>query len=348
VNVVLLTSHAIAEHDDVEMFTRMPGVDVYSIGGAYDEAHPFEDKRPAVPGIVRHPDLEAATDAQRVHLEETLGAPFGVIDWAKAHLAPAVVEWADAVIVHHFPEQWIGGNWAALRAAGRRVIWRTCGQSDIRLELAMRRFREQGLEIVRYSPRERDYFGQALAFAGEDALIRFGKDPAAWTGWTGEIAQVGNVTQHMAQRGVACGYNYWREATAGLPVWPAGPGSDVIPGGTGALDYEAMRRYLRQSRVYLYTGTRPASYTLGLIEAMLTGTPVVSIGPGAFDPPGLLEPLALFHHDDPAKARRVLASLLSDHSEAEAVSRAQQALARSLFSLDTVSAQWAAYLGVAA
>ena len=45
-NVLLLTSHAIAEHDDLDMFTRM-GVNVYSIGGAYDTI-PFEGKRPAV------------------------------------------------------------------------------------------------------------------------------------------------------------------------------------------------------------------------------------------------------------------------------------------------------------
>jgi hypothetical protein len=40
-----------------------------------------------------------------------------------------------------------------------------------------------------------------------------------------------------------------------------------------------MRDYLRRIRAYLYTGTQPASYTLGLIEAMMTGVPVVSIGP---------------------------------------------------------------------
>jgi hypothetical protein len=40
-----------------------------------------------------------------------------------------------------------------------------------------------------------------------------------------------------------------------------------------------MRATLRRARAYLYTGTQPASYTLGLIEAMMTGVPVVSIGP---------------------------------------------------------------------
>jgi hypothetical protein len=64
----------------------------------------------------------------------------------------------------------------------------------------------------------------------------------------------------------------------GLPRTFAGPHSEKI-GGLGALPYDEMRDYLRRIRAYLYTGTQPASYTLGLIEAMMTGVPVVSIGP---------------------------------------------------------------------
>jgi glycosyltransferase involved in cell wall biosynthesis len=50
-----------------------------------------------------------------------------------------------------------------------------------------------------------------------------------------------------------------------------------------------MRAYLRKIRAYVYTGTQPASYTLGLIEAMMTGVPVVSIGPESMWVPDLFE-----------------------------------------------------------
>ena len=344
-NVLLLTSHAIAEHDDLDMFTRM-GVPVYSIGGAYDE-RPFEGKRPAIPGVIRYPELEAATNAQRAWLSEELGDPHDRIDWAKACLAPEVVDWADTVIVHHFPEQWIGGNWDALR--GKRVIWRTCGQSDPRLEVAMSRFRADGLQIVRYSPKERDAFGRWGVFAGEDVLIRFGKDPDEWTGWHGTDAVVGNITQHMAQRGDACGFDFWREATTGLDAQPAGPGSQEMPGGVGELDYEAMREYLRRIRVYLYTGTRPASYTLGLMEAMLTGAPVVAMGADAFVPRELYEAhnITLLGFDSPDKARRMVRNLLGDRDWAAGIGRGQQLRARELFALDKIMGQWADFLGVA-
>lgn len=345
-NVLLLTSHAIAEHDDLLMFTRMPGVDCYSIGGAYDTARPFEGKRPAIPDVVRFPDLEAASERQRARVTRDLGDPGPNIDWAKARLAPEVVEWADVVIVHHFPEQWIGGNWDALR--GKRVVWRTCGQSDPRLEQSMARWRRLGMEVVRYSPKEAEAFTAWGAFAGQDALIRFGKDPDAFAPWTGEWLAVGNITQHMRQRGDACGFDFWEEATRGLPVRPAGPGSEVLRDGQGELDYSAMRGYLRSMRTYLYTGTRPASYTLGLMEAMLAGIPVVSIGPGAFFPSALFEPLALFVHDDPAAARADLRRLLDDDVAAAEASAATRARAVDLFGLDAVSAQWAEFLGVAA
>ena len=68
------------------------------------------------------------------------------------------------------------------------------------------------------------------------------------------------------------GLYYYLEATRGLYARPAGPGSERLRG-VGSLSHEDMLDYLRRCRVYLYTGTQPASYTLGLMEAMLTGIP---------------------------------------------------------------------------
>jgi hypothetical protein len=137
--------------------------------------------------------------------------------------------------------------------------------------------RLEGLEIVRYSPKERNLGN----YAGETTLIRFGKYPEDWGGWTGHWPVVGNVSQHAPEphgRDDALNWRFWEEATQGLPRTFAGPHSEKI-GGLGALPYDEMRDYLRRIRAYLYTGTQPASYTLGLIEAMMTGVPVVSIGP---------------------------------------------------------------------
>jgi hypothetical protein len=338
-NVLLLTSHSIAEHDDLDMFTRM-GVPTFSIGAYTNPQRPGDDKRPALSNAPYFAEFEALCHEQRTkHGDEPTDF---VIDWAKGDLHPDIVEWADVIIVHHFPEAWIGGNWPNI--ADKRVVWRTCGQSDPRLERSMYRYRREGLEIVRYSPRERTVFSRTDAFAGEDAMIRFGKDPTEWAGWRGDVEVVGNITQHMAQRGDACGFWYWAEATKNLPVRPAGPGSDAI-GGIGILGFEAMREYLRSIRTYLYTGTRPASYTLGLIEAMMTGVPVVSIGRGAFGCDGLLEPFGI-NHDDPAVARADLDFLLRDEQAALDMSVATRERAIELFALDRVMRDWREFLGI--
>jgi glycosyltransferase involved in cell wall biosynthesis len=267
VNVLLLTSHSIAEYDDLRMLSDL-GYDVFSIGAYTNPGQPGDDKRPALPDVPHHADFEALCWEQRARHDGD--DPGFVIDWAKGDLHPGIVDWADAIIVHHFPEAWIAGQWDRIR--DKRVIWRTCGQSDPRLEAEMARL--DGLEIVRYSPKERNLGN----YAGETTLIRFGKYPEDWGGWDGGSVAVANVTQNMVERADACNLAFWRAATEGLPTLPAGPHSEQL-GGVGALTYDEMRDYLRAARCYLYTGTQPASYTLGLIEAMMTGVPVVSIGP---------------------------------------------------------------------
>jgi glycosyltransferase involved in cell wall biosynthesis len=132
------------------------------------------------------------------------------------------------------------------------------------------------------------------------------------------------------------------------------PGSEDI-GGPGALTYDEMRGWLRRARVYLYTGTQPASYTLGLIEAMMTGIPIVSIGPSWMDVfpygPDLFEGHEIVEcpragaHDDPIDAETHVQRLLEDVDAARDSAERGRARAIELFGKDTIGAQWAAFLG---
>lgn len=345
-NILLMTAHEIAESDDLRMFTDM-GMDVFSIGAYTNPARPNLDMthggrglRPPLPDAPYHADLEALCNVQREkHHGE--GTEFGIVDWAKADLHPDIIEWADVIIAHHFVDTWLGGQWDAIRH--KRVIWRTCGQSNPRLEMEMGRL--DGLQIVRYSPKEREAFEALGVFAGEDALIRFGKYPADYGPWVGDDLHVGNVTQNMDLRGEHCGYPFWLEATKDLPVKPAGTGSERI-GGTGELSYPAMLDYLRHLRVYLYTGTQPASYTLGLMEAMLSGVPIVSIGPDQMWIPALFEghEIAGEYADDPVMARLDLAQLLRSDQIAGLWSERVRQRAIDLFGIETIATQWRAFL----
>lgn len=343
-NVLLVTAHSIASFDDVRMLHAM-GHQVFNLDAYINPAHPHVDSRPALPDVPAFPDLQAAVD--RIGAEDNLTA-------AKVHLPDELVEWADVAIYHHYLDAWMVPNFERLRSAGVRVIWRTCGQSDFRLEDMMRSYRDAGLEVVRYSPAEERFFEPTGHWAGADAVIRFGKfvdDYPTWTGPQGGAEPfVANVTQDMAGRGEWCGLTFWTRSTAGLKAAPAGPGSEKLPGGLGALPYPTMLQYLEQAGAYLYTGTMPASYTLGLMEAMLVGVPVVSIGPRAWlGPEDLFEGHELAGPgawaDDPMVARELLRDVLRDPGFALGLSASQRALARERFDVDHVAAQWAQLLG---
>ena len=324
-----MLAHSIAEYDDFRMLTAM-GHDVFSIGAYTNPRKPGDDKRPAVHVGRHHPELEALVPDQMK---------------AKEHLPAELIEWADVIICHHYLREWIFKQWGRIRH--KRVIWRTCGQSDPPLEDLMAPLRRDGLTIVRYSPAEERFFKPTGHWAGADAVIRFGKYPEDWDGWMGTGTWVANITQNMADRGEWCGLGWYKEATHELRARPAGPGSEKLPGGRGALDYADMRRYLRQSRAYAYTGTMPASYTLGLIEALMTGVPVVSIGPAAWmGPDSLFEAheLCEFWADEPAKANARLRDLLGDYDYALSVSDRQRRRAVELFDVEPIKAQWAAVL----
>lgn len=356
-NILLLASHAVAEFDDIRMFHDL-GYGIFAPGGYENPATSGEGIRPALPDVPYHSYLVAACN--RVRAER--GEPGPAIDWAKAALPDEVIDWADVIIAHHFVDRWIGAQWPRIRH--KRVIWRTCGQSNPGLESYMGQFVREGLQVVRYSPAEERYFTRVGSFAGQDALIRFGKYPDDYGPWEGWFAGVINITQHMAQRGDACGYRFWSDATRGLarlrgddgppPPYavPLGPGSETI-GGRGALAHDEMLAWLRRARVYLYTGTRPASYTLGLLEAALSGIPVVSIGPGAWgndwDAADLFEGHLWsadggYHTETPEGARKCIRAYLDDPELARgAGERVRERVVRE-FGIDTVGPQWVEFL----
>jgi hypothetical protein len=347
--ILLCLSHSIEEYDQLRLLSSL-GHEVASIGGYIDPAHPHVDIRPPLTDVPMVPSVKAAVDG--LNTADNLGA-------AQEHIPDAILDWLgdDGIIIYHHYLERLVGQWPRIRdwmqgSGGRRVIWRTVGQSVAGNEAMMAPLRADGLERVAYSPKEANIPG----YIGHDALIRFYKDPDEWKEWHGTDAKVINFTQHLAQREPYTNYGFWRAATQGLYAVPAGPGSEVIRG-VGALSTDEMRAWLKASRVYLYTGTQPASYTLGLIEAMMTGIPVVSIhpswmrvfpyGPNLFEGHELATYSAqgIWPEDHVASARAKLTELLNDHDLAKHASAITRQRAIDLFGMDTVREQWRAFLG---
>src|SRR3990167_6490944 len=335
--VLLMLSHSIEEWQQLSLLTDL-GYDAWSLGGYIDPERPHSDLRPPLPHAARHPDLKAAVDA--------LGTPDNLTA-AQSHIPDAVLDWLgdDGVICLHHKEERLWGDWPRLLdwkrgSAGRRIIWRTVGQSVENNERSATPYRMAGCERVAYSPREAAIPG----YSGHDALISFWAEPAAepWAGTTREVIQ---VSQHLRQRDPFTNWTYWDSATRDLPRRAIGPGSEVI-GGPGKVSHADMRAALRDSRAFLFTGSQPASYTLGLLEAMTAGIPTVSIGASWMRVfpygPDLFEghEIAPLTFDDPNGAFHALRRLLRDDDHAAEVSRQTRERAAAPFARGAPPAQW--------
>jgi hypothetical protein len=258
----------------------------------------------------------------------------------------------DTIIIMHVPE-WIEANWERMKH--KRVIWRTIGQSTPALEMRMKRYVNEGLEIVRYSPTER----RLENYAGENALIRFYKDEEEFSLWNGQALEMITIAQNMKQRGEFCNYGVFEEMSRLVPSKLYGnknEESGELSG--GYLSYDEMKQKYREGRMYFYTGTQPAAYTLNFIEAFMTGIPIVAIGEKIANSLGIAgksyevqeilesgDSLGLVGYDIPS-LKHYVELLYNNRALADKISQSARIKAISLFGKKTVKQDWKNYLKV--
>jgi hypothetical protein len=187
--ILYLSCHEILEFDELSMFVSL-GIDVFSIGAYFVPDQPVGNMlRAPIRNLTTHRD-----DLAAYHAIATSGSDI------RCCLTAEFMERFDAVIVMHIPE-WVE---ACCNAAPRvPVIWRTIGQSTSNIERRMSKLLERGLRIVRYSPGER----HLPDFAGEHAMIRFGKAAVDFDLWRGDTPRVVTFAQNMERRSHACRYD---------------------------------------------------------------------------------------------------------------------------------------------
>jgi hypothetical protein len=331
--LLYVSCHSILEYDEIRLFHEL-GIDVFS-HGTYKNPKQIDDpKRPTL-DLPSHPDF--------VEL---------IKDDNKMNIPQEIIDWAD-VILFNGRNDWVHGNWEHMRR--KDVIFRSIGQATVTTENDLKPLVMQGLNIVRYSPRERTIPG----YCGEDAIIRFYKDPDEFKGWYGGHKAVLNVTQDMIARDDHCNFTFFKEATEGFDRRLIGKGSEAAGDwGKGIVSYNYLKQKMRDCRVYFYTGTYPASYTLNFIEALMTGMPMVALGPLMGNSP--------FHHeqqtyevpyfadlssgillaDEVGIARKQIKKLMDTPDFADECSKANRELAIELFGKETIKKQWKKYFNV--
>lgn len=259
----------------------------------------------------------------------------------------------DVVVVmdgYHAPNV-IERNWPIFST--KKVIWRTIGQSTPEVEKRMEKYRRAGMKIVRYSPMEEKMDN----YLGSDALIRFYKDPREFDNWTGHVLQLINLSQSLKARRNFCGYDVAMKVGGGFPFKVYGAGNeDLGEFSGGELTYEAMKGALRDCRVFFYSGTWPACYTLGFVEAMMTGIPIVSVGDGywchkdhrelkIFDVPHIIrQGDEGFVYDNVEDMRTIIAKLFEDYEYAKTISGKAREKAIRLFGRDTIAPLWKSFI----
>lgn len=348
--ILYLSCHEILEYDELKLFSEL-GYECYSLGAYTQPGGEEHRKRPPLKLPYNPHFIELALQYDRRKLPAEI---LDGIDIIIVMHEPSYIGFTNSV--HDWSPDFEDGNWPMFRdfiKKGGRVIWRSIGQSIPHVERILKPWRTQGLEIVRYSPSE-----QTIADnAGSDAMIRFYKDPEDYSGWTGERNEVINFTQSLQERARFTGYRTFQKVMSGLPAKVYGPGNEDLGDLSGGLlKYSDMLQTMRQSRAYLYHGTYPASYTLSFIEAMMTGTPIVAVGPQlgngdmfpeqrTYEIPSIIQQgVSGFVSDDIHELKRHVQDLMRYSTMATGISAFGRARAIELFGKAKIKAEWKEFL----
>lgn len=326
-NILYISDHAILEYNEVSLFTRL-GHDVFSLGAYHNLGHD-DLPRPKVKGLKYHKGLD------EVYVKNP----------NRNEIAPEIIAWADVIIFMHAPDVMVE-NWERIKH--KRVIWRSIGQSVKRIEEKLRPLKSEGLEIVRYSPKERNIEG----YIGEDAIIRFDVDPDVFTGWNGEDRKAVAFSQSLKGRREFCHYNEIMHVIEAVDGRVYGPGNeDLGKFNGGNLSFDHQLKKMRRAGVLVYGGTWPASYTLSFIEALMMGLPIVA-GSKAIAHVEKFEGIDFYEVDEilaeiggavcDTKEQMVLHTrkLLTNRKYAEDLSIKQRELALKYFDTNKIGKQW--------
>jgi len=332
--ILYLSCHSVLEFDEIKLLTEM-GHDVKSHGAYRDPRGAYTLPRPGIPGMEFDEKwLELTANNPKTALTEEMIEPFDVI-----------------IIMAGENEGPLVSNWKNIKH--KRVIWRSIGQSTQGTEALIKRFKKEGLEIVRYSPKEANITG----FAGQDAMIRFYKDPEEFANWNGNDNRPINFSQSLKARGKFVHYDEIIGSLVGFDnAKVCGSGNNDL--GTfngGEVTHDRMKEILRDARVFVYGGTWPASYTLSFMEAMMTGIPIVALsakgaaveGVEAYDyyeVGHILGQAGVTTFDNVQDMRNAVENILANEALAKSISHTQRQTAIKYFGKETIKLQWEQFL----
>ncbi|TXN60959.1 glycosyltransferase [Methylobacterium sp. WL6] len=236
------------------MFTQY-GHKVFSLGTFHDPNKPANHLRQGRPEfyneelLERFVALDGHNDLRRVPLNFS--------------------RYFDVVIVNHFPE-WVRFN---LEAFGDTpVILRSIGQSSSAIERDYNALGDR-VKIIRYSNTEVNKPG----FAKTHGVIYFSKFKEDYEIWSGGDAGLTFQNDFCSRTEYATpNLQEWRTIHDASNCRLFGRNNEDVGESSGLAPAEDMSNLLRRAAFYLYVYTRPPSYHLSVMEALMAGTPVLA------------------------------------------------------------------------
>lgn len=333
--ILYLSCHSVLEYDEILLLKEL-GHYVFSPGDYVDKENPGKAWLRPFP----KKKFQENIDLQKL-FSYGKGGPEN-----KYKLQKKFIKKFDIVIVMHNPK-FIINNWHAIKH--KSVIWRTIGQSTAEVEKLLKKYRHQGLKVVRYSPLEKNIHH----FIGYDEIIRFYKDPKEFKGWRNTNNQILTIAQNMEERFDVCHFDIYKKVVKDMPAILYGSGNNNHP--NSELSYKQIKLALKDFRCYFYTGTYPASYTLSFIEAWMTGIPIIAIGnkimhdrfvdSNLYEVPELIKNgINGYFADDIFSLRKIIFSLMKDDKKLKEISKNGRKSAIKIFGKKNIMKQWEVYL----
>lgn len=254
-----------------------------------------------------------------------------------------LLAWADVLVVM-YEREWIKANVSKL--SNKPIIWRAIGQGVPENDMSSIRKR---IFCVRMSPRETSIAG----YMGTDTTIRFYKDPNEFSGWRGDSNSVLAVMGMPNMRRTSSRIDVLETVLNQVPnaeLFGLYTEKDIPSVGRGTIGYEALKEKMRSARAFFTIGSLPGPYTMALIEAMMIGCPIVTIGHGLwsglgpsyaplYETPAILGDSAAIS-DDIGTLVNSINRLVSDHDYARSISAKVRDRALQHFSKATAAALW--------
>lgn len=331
--IFYMSCHCVHEFDEVRMFHKL-GYEIFS-PSSYSDPQFKDHLRPGIDGLVYDPtwnDKYKAICTDKIDGKDNLNEEF--------------LSEFDVVFVMSLSDRWIVEQWDVLK--DKIVVWRSNGQSDPEKEYRMKALKRKysNLKIVRYSPTERTYGN----YAGEDAVIRFGKRPDEYDGYNGDCENLMTICQNLKGRRESCSWDLYNKVAKDFSSILYGISNEGNKYWIGRKLYTPeLVQALRDNRVYFYLGTKPANYTLNFIEAWMTGIPIVALGPELGNADGfntyeihklITNGVDGFIGDDSRTLKKYIRTLMGDQTLCKKVSEAGRKSAMKHFNEYDKEKEW--------